>query len=212
MTTEATTTDSEHMHENWISEDDFDHDAYDNSLSNRFKQGWIVFQATLMTIYMIIGVRAYGRLTGYCNWKDNKSAKVKGLFVFQTIIIFYLVINEFTHRHISGLFIVLLFTQFSLFITFNIVVDSMIDYSKENHSPLRRFNVVFRTLMWLVSIGLFVSTFWMQDCHSEIYPTNFIAVTAIIFIHQIYDIFLCSRGYMQEGEPSKIPSHRLWFN
>ena len=38
----------------------------------------------------------------------------------------YLVINEFTHRHISGIFVILLFTQYSLFLTFNIVVDSMI--------------------------------------------------------------------------------------
>lgn len=81
-----------------------------------------------MTIYMIIGVRAYGKLTGYCNGRDDKSQKVKALFIFQTIIIIYLVINEFTHRHVRGVFLVLLFTQFSLFITFNIVVDSMIDY------------------------------------------------------------------------------------
>ena len=52
----------EEMHPNYIDEEDFDHDAYDSSLSNRLKQGWIVFQACLMTIYMIIGVRAYRKL------------------------------------------------------------------------------------------------------------------------------------------------------
>lgn len=104
-----------------VTPDSFDEDSYDNSVGNRIKQGWVVFQATLMTIYMIRGLRRYSRphvLKGWC--------KTKSLLLFQSIIIFYLVINEFTHRHISGLFIILLFTQYSLFITFCIVIDSMI--------------------------------------------------------------------------------------
>ena len=52
--------------------------------------------------------------------------KTKCLLCFQSIIIFYLAINEFTGRHISGLFIILLFTQYSLFVTFCIVMDSMV--------------------------------------------------------------------------------------
>ena len=108
----------------WIGEEDFDESSYDNSIANRAKQGWICFQALLMTIYMIIGVRNYNRLIE--GW-----SKVKSLFVFQTVIIVYLVTNEFTHRHIQGIFLVLLFTQYSLFLTFCIVIDSMITPSQD---------------------------------------------------------------------------------
>lgn len=121
-------------------------------------------------------------------------------------------INEFTHRHITGIFLILLFTQFSLFITFNIVVDSMIDYSQPGRRVLRMFNNIFRLLMWLASIALFVFAFRMKDCYQAIYPKTFIAVTIIIFIHQIYDIFLCSRGYMQTDDMPPMPSHGLWYN
>lgn len=38
----------------------------------------------------------------------------------------YLLINEFTHRYILGIFITLLFTRYCLFLTFNIVMDSCI--------------------------------------------------------------------------------------
>ena len=42
------------------------------------------------------------------------------------MIIVYLLVNEFTHRHINGIFIILLFTQYSLFLTFCIIVDAML--------------------------------------------------------------------------------------
>ena len=72
----------------------------------------------MMTIYMIIGLRAYNKvIPGWC--------KQKTLLVAQTGIIAYLIVNEFNHRHISGLFLILLFTQWSLFATFCIVIDSM---------------------------------------------------------------------------------------
>jgi len=57
----------------------------------------------MMTIYMIIGVRNYAKLQSGWN-------KVNTLFAFQTFCILYLLINEFTHRHINGLFLILLFT------------------------------------------------------------------------------------------------------
>lgn len=78
---------------------------------------------------------------------------------------------------------------------------------------MRVFNVVFRIVMWGASIGLFIATFFMDDCHQAIYPRNFIAVTAIIFVHQIYDVYLACNGYMQNGqELPEMPSHGLWFN
>jgi hypothetical protein len=72
-----------------------------------------------MTIYMVIGIRNYNRLQP--GW-----SKVKSLFIFQTFCIVYLLINEFVHRHISGLFLILLFTQYSMFMAFCIVMDSCI--------------------------------------------------------------------------------------
>ena len=163
----------------WYTEDTFDEEAYEESIGNRAKQGWIVFQAIMMTIYMIIGVKNYNRLIE--GW-----SKVKSLFVFQTVIIVYLVTNEFTHRHISGIFIVLLFTQYSLFLTFCIVIDSMISPTQDANnkdSKMRLFNKIFRICMHTISLALFISTFWMVDCYQDIYPANFIAVTCIILTH-----------------------------
>ena len=146
----------------------------------------------MMTIYMVIGVRAYGKLVpGWC--------KTKTLFVMQTGVILYLLINEFNHRLISGLFLILLFTQYSLFLTFCLVVDSMITPEQDasiNGSKLRVFNKVFRICMHLATFTLFVSTFFIKDCYTMIYPANFIAVVSIILIHQVYDIFLACNDYM----------------
>merc|ERR1712203_1075705 len=103
----------------YIDQDEFDYDDYENSIGNRFKQGWICLQVVMMTTYMIIGIHNYNKLQP--GW-----SKVKSLFVLQTVTIVYLLVNEFTHRHISGIFIILLFTQYCMFLTFCLVIDSMI--------------------------------------------------------------------------------------
>ena len=98
----------------------------------------------------------------------------------------YLVINEFTHRHISGIFVILLFTQYSLFLTFNIVVDSMISPTQMEtyrDSKLRTFNKIFRIVMHTATIALLLSTIWMKPCDEAIYPRNFVCVTVIILCH-----------------------------
>ena len=78
----------------------------------------MVIQAFLMTMYMIMGFRAYSKvITGWCRQKT--------LFMIEIGIIAYLIVNEFNHRHINGMFFILLFAQWTLFVTFNIVVDSM---------------------------------------------------------------------------------------
>ena len=102
------------------SEDQFDEHDYDTSVGNRIKQGWIVLQATLMTLFMVRGLYFYTR-----PWVEKGWCRTKSLLCFQSIIIAYLAINEFTGRHISGLFIILLFTQYSLFVTFCIMMDSV---------------------------------------------------------------------------------------
>ena len=86
-----------------ITDDEFDYQAYENNWTNRAKQAWIVFQATLMVIFMVIGVRHYNRIL-------QKWSKYNSLFVLQTITIFYLAINEFTGRNIHGIFLIYLFT------------------------------------------------------------------------------------------------------
>lgn len=100
-----------------ITEEDFDYDSYEHSLSNRMKQAWIVLQVSMMTVYMCIGIYHYNKVLK--GW-----SKVKTLFILQTITIVYLAVNEFTHRHIHGIFLIYLFTQYSLFLTFCLVLDS----------------------------------------------------------------------------------------
>ena len=50
--------------------------------------------------------------------------------------------------------------------------------------------------MHLITLALFMSTFWMKNCNEAIYPINFIALVLIIFIHQGYDIYLAMKSYM----------------
>ena len=155
-----------------------------------------MFQATMMTIYMIIGVRAYRKIGHF--WSRQGF-----VFGFQTFIIMYLLINEFTHRHITGIFVILLFTQYSLFLTFNIVVDSMISPTQDDNikdSKLRMFNRVFRIVMHTVTLGLLISSFFMPGCDTSIYPRNFIFVTCIILTHQVYDLFLKYNNFMIDWE------------
>jgi len=128
----------------------------------------------------------------------------------------YLVINEFTHRHISGIFVILLFTQYSLFLTFNIVVDSMISPTQMEtyrDSKLRTFNKIFRIVMHTATIALLLSTIWMKPCDEAIYPRNFVCVTIIILCHQVYDMFLKYNDYMIDWKNLPLMSaNQLYFN
>ena len=109
-----------------ITEENFDYEEYENSFGNRAKQAWIVLQVSMMTLYMCLGIYNYNKVLK--GW-----SKVKTLFVLQTITILYLAINEFTHRHIHGIFLIYLFTQYSLFLTFCLVLDSCLtEVQQEN--------------------------------------------------------------------------------
>lgn len=83
--------------------DEQEKSEYYAEVTNTIKRVWVCIQATMMIIYMVIGVRNYFKL-------NPKWCKVKSLFVFQTFIITYLMINEFIHHHIQGVFLILLFT------------------------------------------------------------------------------------------------------
>ena len=67
--------------------------------------------------------------------------------------------------------------------------------------------------MHLIPLGLFVSTFFMKNCHDSIYPTNFIAVVSIILIHNIYDIYLYCNNYMIDWDNLPFTSpNKLRYN
>jgi len=80
-------------------------------------------------------------------------------------------------------------------------------------SKLRCFNKVFRVVMHTATFALFLSTFFMKDCYSEIYPKNFVAVVIIILIHQAYDIFLFCNDYMIDWKDLPFMSrNKMMFN
>ena len=136
------------------------------------------------------------------------------MLCFQSIIIFYLAINEFTGRHIDGLFIILLFTQYSLFITFCIMMDSVTTPEKATEKSCNRyFNNGFRIVMHAMSFGLFISTFFINECYTDIYPANFIALVGMILFHQIYDVYLALNKYMIDEESlPPTSSNKLQYN
>jgi len=75
------------------------------------------------------------------------------------------------------------------------------------------FNYTFRWCMHLASAGLFLSTFFMKDCHIAIYPVNFITLVIIIFVHQIYDIYLaCAKYLVDEDNLPEISKNKLKYN
>jgi len=64
-----------------------------------------------------------------------------------------------------------------------------------------------------ITIALFISTFWMKDCHESIYPRNFLAIVSIILIHQAYDVYLCCNKYMIDWDNLPFESsNRMMFN
>lgn len=162
----------------------------------------------MMTTYTIIGVRNYNKVM-------NGFSKIHALFLLQTGVIIYLAINELTNRNIHGLFLIYLFTQYSLFLTFCIVIDSCLTSEQKNDKQNKALlaNKIYRAIMHVATWGLFVYSFWMKDCYERIYPFNFILVSIIILTHQAYDIWLERHDYMIDFNdlPPKSPNN-LRFN
>ena len=155
----------------------FDYDKYENSFQNRAKQGWIVFQVLMMTIYMIIGIRAYSKI-------QPQWTKTKSLFVVQTVAVVYLEVNEFTGRNIRGFYLILIFTSYSLFLTFSLVVDScQTSADDEKQSDIHIVNKIYRISMHVITLALFCGTFTIKECDQQIYPTMFVCVIAVTLTH-----------------------------
>ena len=114
-----------------------------------------------------------------------------------------MIVNEFFHKSFQGLFIILVFTQWSYFLTFSLVIDSMITEEDDRNltsDKLKTFNLVFRLIMHLMSFGLFISIFFVENCYSPVYPVNFVCLVGLIFVHQVYDIYLIRHNYMIDWE------------
>ena len=74
------------------------------------------------------------------------------------------------------------------------------DEEYEKKSCNRIFNKIFRVCMHAMSFGLFISTFFINECYTDIYPINFIALVGMILLHQIYDVYLALNGYLINKE------------
>ena len=162
-----------------------------------------------MVVFMVIGVRHYNRIL-------QRWSKYNSLFVLQTVAIFYLAINEFTGRNIHGIFLIYLLTQYCLFLTFCIVLDSNLTDDQitnwQNYNAMI-INKVYRLTMHLVTLTLFISSFWMPGCSAQIYPINFVLVTIVVLIHQLYDGYMKSRNYYLDFDNMPpISKDRLRYN
>jgi len=126
---------------------------------------------------MIVGIRAYSSIRPY--WTKRKT-----LFVFQTVAIVYLLINEFTGRSIVGFYLILIFSQYSLFLVFSIVVDSCYtNANREGTSKMHYANTIYRAGMHIATWTLFALTFTIKPCDDHVYPIIFVGVVGTILIH-----------------------------
>ena len=105
-----------------------------------------------------------------------------------------------------------------MFLAFCLVMDSCITETDDQNASwksdrLKAFNRIFRIACHCMTFALFISSFFMQDCHSAIYPTNFVAVVVLILCHQVYDIYLSRHGYLIDWENLPFMSkNKLRFN
>ena len=150
----------------------------------------------MMAFFMIIGTRAY--YNAQRGWQ-----KVNSLFVFYLFVIVFLIVNEFMLMNFKGVFFILLFGQYSYFLTYCVVIDSCITAKDDEvrwQDEVKAFNFVFRIGMHSITLILAISTFFISDCNKLIYPANFLLLIVLILLHNFYDIFLSRRNYMINWE------------
>ena len=173
-----------------------------------FKRVWISLQVSMMIYFMVRGV------IGYEKQLKSGWSKLKTLFLFDTVLIVYLWVNEFTHMSFYGVFLLLLLAQWTYFMTFSLVIDSCITSKDDaNQDKLKKFNLYYRGFVHLITLGLLISIFLVKDCDDLIYPGNFVLLVFLILVHQVYDVFLHFKGYMINWEelPCKSPN-QLRYN
>ena len=131
----------------------------------------------MMTVYMVIGIVNYNKLQPF--W-----TKTKTLFVVQTIAVIYLEVNEFIGRNIRGFYLILIFTSYSLFLTFSLVVDSCQTVADdEKQSEIHIANKIYRVSMHFMTIVLFCGTFTIKECDNRIYPAMFVCLICVTLTH-----------------------------
>lgn len=179
------------------------------NVGNIIKKCWICLQVTMMIAQMTYGTIKFWKKVSGCS-------KMKMLFVFMFCAIIYLCINEFMHHNFIGMFLLLLFAQWAYFSTFSLVIDSCItkeDDENRFEDRVKTFNYVFRIIMTLWTLFLFVSMFFYNSCEERIYPWNFTAMIVMILTHQAYDLYLITQDYMIDWESlPPISSNKLRFN
>ena len=128
------------------------------SWGNVAKKAWILLQGTMMTIYLIIGIRAYNKVQNH--WSVTKT-----LFCLQSVVVALLVVLEFTTKAIQGMYLIILGSSYCMFLTKCIVVDSCLtpECRKRRDSMYRSYRI-FRAIIHTLSAFLFVSVFWMHGC------------------------------------------------
>lgn len=156
---------------------------------------------------MVIGWKYYNRVQIGWSW-------TKTLFVFEMIIVVYMVIFEFGPNRTNGFYVMLVMTSYFMFWTFCIVIDSCRTEADKNRKDCANLmNKIFRWTMHAATLVLLVSVIWMPDCTESIYPWNYLACMIIVFFHQMYDLFLFRRHYLvnlNDMPPTSID--RLHFN
>ena len=95
------------------------------------KRCWISLQVSMMIYFMVKGVIGYEKQMS--TTMEKGWSKLKTLFLFDTVLIVYLWVNEFTNMSFYGVFLLLLLAQWTYFMTFNLVIDSCIT-SKEDEN------------------------------------------------------------------------------
>ena len=139
------------------------------------------------------------------------------LFIILFVMIVYLVVNEFTHRNVSGIFVLMLLGQYTFFLTFSIVIDAMIPAEKKEngeHDSLRKFNRYFRITVHMITLTLLFSIFVHHTCDKRVYPANFMMLIMLLLTHHIYDIYLKYHGFMINWNslPAMPYDNKLRFN
>ena len=79
---------------------------------------------------------------------------------------------------------ILLFTQYSLFLTFSLVVDSCqtkADDTKQGEIHIA--NKIYRICMHVMTVILFLGTFTINECSIRIYPAMFMCLIFVTLTH-----------------------------
>lgn len=112
----------------------------------------------MMMYFMYHGFIEYNKV-------QKGPSKIKGLFIIQLGCVIYLLIHEFTTKSVAGYYLILLLTTYGNFLTFSVIMDSMIDSETNNRRDgIHGFNFFFRVGMHLLTAILGAISIFMDGC------------------------------------------------